>query len=195
MGLTHEDWVTLSRTFHKDVLLSVTSPFLQDYRPDGRRDAVFMLDLSWGKSDILASREGTITTSSRGREIAIPGLRKLLSDAKADVIFVPSSSELQFTTIPVALEYAGAIVIAKLSPSATHMLMSGQLDHLRWLHYHKGSGNVLVHHVFEEDHVRFATYMYLFPRQHRSEFLKLDVPYACSYICSDRRTGDITAML
>jgi transposase InsO family protein len=195
MSLTNEDWVALSRIFHKDVLRSVTSPFLQDYRPDGRRDAVFLRDLSWGKSGLLASHDGMLDSSARGREMAIPGLRKLLSDAKADVIFVPSSSELQFTTIPIALEYAGAVVIAKLDANAKHMLMSGQCDHLRWLHYHKGSNSVLTHHIFEEDHIRFATYLYLFPRRHRSEFLKVDVPFACSYICSDRKTGDITAML
>jgi transposase InsO family protein len=195
MGLTDEDWITLSRMFRKEVLQSMIFPILQDYRWDGRREAEFQRNLSCGGSARKALNDGALSLPSWETESAVSGLRNLLSSAKSDVIFVSSLPELTLATMPVAAEYAKAVVITKLTPTMQHLLMTGKLDHLRWLYYHKGSSNLLVHHVFDSNQVRVATWLYLFPRNQRSKFLKPDVHYTCSLIASDHKTGDITAMI
>lgn len=199
MGLTNEDWTTLSRIFQPKVLQSVIAPYLiNNEKHDYLREARFLEKLMVGDNP----RDGRKAIQelhskafpNRANEPAIPGLRFLLSSSRADVVLVPSSPELLLATMPAAAEHAGAIVIAKLTPTMEHLLLTGKLDHIRWLYYHKECNHVLIHHVFDQDLVRFATWLYLFPRHRRKEFLKPDIPHACSYISSDLKTGNITAM-
>jgi hypothetical protein len=105
-----------------------------------------------------------------------PGLHKLLKDANPEVVLVPSSPALFLNIMPLACSYAKAVVCAQLGPPLEQLLWKGYLQHLAWFLVPYDTGMMLVHKISNPDPALTETWLYIFPRRARHNYLTLDIP-------------------
>jgi hypothetical protein len=111
-----------------------------------------------------------------------PGLHKLLKDANPDVVLVPSSPELFLNIMPLACSYAKAVVCAQLGPPLEQLLWKGYFQHLAWFLQPYDTCMMLVHRINNPDPALTVTWLYIFPRRSRHNYITLDIPNSCTYI-------------
>jgi transposase InsO family protein len=111
-----------------------------------------------------------------------PGLHKLLQDASPDLVLVPSSPEIFLNVMPLACSYAKAVVCAKLERPMEQLLWTGYLQNLAWFLVPYDTGMMLVHKITNTDPALTETWLYIFPRKARQNYLTVDIPNKCTYI-------------
>jgi transposase InsO family protein len=177
MGITDLDRKAFKSLFHQDLLSKAFVPALTC----GKTNAKI---LEATKRQILA-RDLLPLNDLREFQDCRPGLHKLLSDEKPEVILVPSSLHLFFNLMPMATWYAKSVVCAKLPPREERMLWRGDFHMLAWYLGPHHKGQILLQRVNHPDPAQSVTWLYVFNGLSRSSHLTIDLPNSCSYISCD----------
>jgi hypothetical protein len=61
------------------------------------------------------------------------------------------------------------------------------LQHLAWFLVPYDTGMMLVHKISNPDPALTETWLYIFPRQARQNYLTMDIPNSCTYSVQSRR--------
>jgi hypothetical protein len=182
MGITDMDRKAFKSLFHEDVLSKAFVPVLTC-------NAANTIIFDATKRQICA-RDFMPLNDLKEFQDYMPGLHKLLSEAKPEVILVPSPLHLFFNLMPMATWYAKSIVCAKLPPREERMLWRGDFHLLAWYLGPHHKGQILLQRVNHPDPSQSVTWLYIFNGMSRQSHLSIDIPNSCSYISCDIN-GDI----